>query len=210
MNLMPRIAAMILLIPLAIGCSSMLRPKSPEPAFYQLEYPSTKVDCSNSFNGGVRVWNFTTAPPYDRTQMVVRAPDREVMFSRNYQWAALPGTMLTKRIQNDLEKEKLFSGGVVQAGLANVPWELSGKVETFACQRTDSSCKAILGVDVSLNSTSPGGEKIFQKNYRFTSEPFSKDDSAKFAAAMSGIARQFSEQLQKDLCQAAGKNGQRQ
>lgn len=205
MSLKPQIAIILLALFPAAGCSSMIRPESPQPVFYQLEYQPVSLNCPRPFDGGVRVWTFTTAPPYGQNQMVVRAPDREVMFSRNYQWAALPGAMLAERIKSDLEGGGLFSGGVMEAGLGHVSWELSGRIDQFACRRTDKGCKAILAVDVSLENTKSGTKKIFQKEYRFESEPLNREDSSEFAAAMSRIARRFSEQLQRDLCTVAKK-----
>ena len=194
---------------LAGGCSSMIRPESSQPVFYKLDYQFTPVNCSSFFKGGVRIWNFTAVPPYERTQMVVLGTGREVIFSRNYQWTALPGAMLSKNIRNDLEGEKLFSGGLVESGMETAPFELTGQIGKFACRRTNGSCRAVLEVDVTVNRTRTRGEQVFKKKYELKSEPFDKSDSSRFAAAMSKLAGRFSEQLRQDLCAVAGKKGHR-
>ena len=200
MKIKPSFALIIsLAVVLASGCSSMLRPKAPETAFYRLEYKTVPVNCSESFAGGVSILAFTTAAPYDRNQMVVLTQDRQVIFSQNYQWVALPGTMLTNHIRNDLQADRLFSMGV-QTGLENTLWQLSGRVAEFACQRSGDSCEAILEVAVNLEKTGAGDKDGFQKTYRLKSAPFNKQNSALFASAMSKVVGQFSEQLRRDLC----------
>lgn len=184
----------------------MIRTEAPQPSFYQLEYSTRKTDCPRSYKEGVRVSKFAESAPYNRTQMVVLDSERKVIFSRNYQWVAAPGSMLSEQIRLDLDREEIFSQVIGPDDPADVPFELTGAIHTFACERTDSRCRAVLNAEITLSRTGIDQKQIFHETYNLESESFEQGDSAQFAEAMSRISGKFSESLREDLCAAVQKH----
>jgi ABC-type uncharacterized transport system auxiliary subunit len=189
------------LIPaLLAGCASLIFPTGKAPVYYQLDYQSPRVRCSRVFHQGVRVWNFATSSPYNRTEMVVLQPDGQVRFSSSFQWVASPGVLVAENLQRDLTRSSLFPQVVSSDNPTVVPLQLSGQVFAFAWERRGLASWAVLTVEVSLINTRAPRQVIFRREYSLKSGPFVDNSSANFARAMSALMREFSEKFQTDLC----------
>jgi ABC-type uncharacterized transport system auxiliary subunit len=189
------------LIPaLLAGCASLIFPTGKAPVYYQLDYQPPRVRCSRAFHQGVRVWNFATSSPYDRTAMVVLQPDGQVRFSSGFQWVASPGILVAESLQRDLTRSSLFPQVVSPDNPTVVPLALSGHVFVYAWERSGLASWAVLAVEVSLIDSRAPRKVIFRREYHLRSGPFVEDTSAAFARAMSALVRELSEKLQTDLC----------
>ena len=199
------IRLLFLLIALAVaGCGGLLTQETPAPVFYQLDYKPAEVSCGRSFGEGLRVWEFSTASPFDQSGMVATGPEQQVEISKNFQWVAKPGTMVAEQLARDLNAGGLFT--MVQSGNSpvTVPLEMTGRVYQFAWQRGNDLSRAVLKVEVSLIDTRGARQVLFHQTYDLQSQAFPKGNSSTFAAAMSDLAAKFSEKLRRDLCQAIG------
>lgn len=185
------------------GCTNALRPTSPDPVYYQIQYPTKDITCSHSFDAGLRIWDFTTSTPFNQTQIVVLRTENKVLFSRDYQWVDAPGIMITENLQNDLSQGSLFDPVVSSMPQISTPFELSGHVNTFACKQTDNQYQALLEVEVSLNDNQEQEKLIFHKTYSLQSKIFPKKDVSIFVQKMSLLIGKFSHLLQVDLCNTA-------
>lgn len=196
------VLSLALLLP--AGCSSLITSKVPAPVYYQPEYKATPVPCKVSFNQGLRVWKFSTASPYDQTDMVVTLPQGKAQFSGTYQWVASPGSMVAQDLARDLSAGDLFPLVVIGNNPIEVPLELTGRVYRFAWMKKGKTARAELEVEMSLVD-SDAHEVLFHQIYNFQGASFATgaDDSAQFAKAMGALIGRLSEQFRRDLCRAA-------
>jgi hypothetical protein len=93
--------------------------------------------------------------------------------------------------------------GEFDSGMA--PLELSGRIGRFVARPCESGYRALLGVSVELKERGTGENPLLRKNYSLESDCFPAGKASEFAEAMSRLALQFSDRLQKDLCRIAGK-----
>jgi len=189
-----------LLLPLLAGCVSFHLPTSAPPVYYQLDYESPRVPCPGACNEGLRVWKFTSSSPYGRTDMIVVKPDGQIQSSSNFQWIASPGTMVAEKLLRDLTQNRMFPLVVSANDPTTVPLELTGHIFLFALERYGAISRAALQVEVSLIDNRKPRRVILHRQYNFRSSPFSSQNSAAFARAMSDLMREFSEKFQRDLC----------
>jgi len=189
----------LLLISLAMGCSSMILPEAEPPTFYQLQYSTEPMACDQTFNGSLLIWGFGTAAPYNRTQIVVTAANGTVRFSRKHQWVALPGALIAQMLKRDLSRGNLFPMVVTDQLNVETAYELNGRLLTFGAEKTASGWTAELTAEVSLSSK--GQERLlFQELYVLHSEPFTQTDPMRFVQAMNRLAAKLSRRLRQDLC----------
>jgi ABC-type uncharacterized transport system auxiliary subunit len=200
----PALALLLLACCTALACTqaSVLRPKKQGPSFHRLRYEITRVQCGHAFQGGLCVWDFATGEPFNRTRMAVAEANGTLAFSRDHQWAALPGIMVANRVRRDLSRGSLFPLVVGSRSGADAPYEMTGRVHTFACRCSPSGCRAALAAELTL-TRSGSGEVLFHETYRFSSETFPRGRPSRFVQAMSGLAGELSERLRRDLCSAA-------
>jgi ABC-type uncharacterized transport system auxiliary subunit len=191
----------------AVGCGGKLFPKSKPPIYYQLDYQPAPLHCRGAFQKGLRVWRFTDASTYQRTEMVVIQSQGQVAFSSAFQWVARPGALVADNLQRDLSKSRLFPQVVSGNDPVTVPLELTGRVFVFAWERRGAVSRAVLQVAVSLIDTDEPRHVVFQRQYDLTSQPLGDDSSSAFARGMSAVMQQFSERFQQDLCRAACSQG---
>jgi ABC-type uncharacterized transport system auxiliary subunit len=181
------------------ACSSLLLSTTAPPVYYQLQYAPEEVECARGFDQGVRVWDFSTAHPFDRTDMVVVKGRGEVLYSSSYQWVANPGTMVAQDLLRDLTLGALFPQVVSGESPLTVPLELTGRVFVFGWEKSGPQARAVLQVEVSLTDTT-AQKVLFRRTYTLESQPFKEDTSSEFARAMDGLAGEFSGRLRRDLC----------
>ena len=197
-------ASILALLPLS--CSSVL-PVSPAPIYYRLVYEPAPVPCDRSFpGGGVRVWRFTEASPFDRAEMTVLGPGEEVTFSSTNRWVSTPGRLVADSLIRDLTMGRTFPRVVSGEDPASVPYEITGRVFEFGWLEREGSGKAVLEVEVSLVRRSGTPEVIARRRYVVESEPFTQDAASAFAAAMSEAVGRFSREVRVDFCKAAAES----
>ncbi|MGV8073520.1 MAG: ABC-type transport auxiliary lipoprotein family protein [Syntrophobacteraceae bacterium] len=193
---------LVVLTVVLLGLTACLgRLTSSEPSrYYEVDYQYKSAGCMNHCNKAVKIWHFSAAAPYERDEMIILDNSRQVRFSPQLRWIALPGTMISDRLLQDLSHARLFSRAVGTGDPSNPPLQLGGHVFRFAWEEDDSTAHAVLDVEVSLWSKEPKSDILLRKHYHLESEPVPVGSSEGFAEAMSGLVRQMSMQLQQDLC----------
>lgn len=195
------LAALLAAVLLAGGCAGSLISEERAPVDYRIDYASPHVAVSAGFNRGLRVWRFSAARPYDGRNMVVLSGDGQASSSSRFRWIAPPGSLLADRLARDLEAGGLFPHVVAAAAPDPAPLELSGHVDTFAWQQQRDKGRAVLELRLTLSDA--GKKVLFQKRYHLESEPADAYSPGAFAAAMSGLVREASGRLQRDLADLA-------
>lgn len=181
------------------GCAGAFSPKHP-PEYFQLEYAYAPVDCALKRGEGLRVWPFSAAAPYDRDQMMVVDPSRGVHFSSRYRWVASPGNMSSDMLLRDLARGEVFAAAVPAGDPYAASTQMSGNIFRFGLEKTDSSYRADLEVEITVWSEKPKREILFKKRYSFLGDPVAEGSPQRFAEAMSGLVGKLSLQLREDLC----------
>ncbi len=197
-------ATILSLIFFVLGCSSMIRPEISQPVFYLLQDQKDKVSCSQSFEGNLRIWDFDTAEPFNRTQMAVVGSNGTVVFSRKNQWAALPGIMVADSLLKDLGRDSLFPLVLTSMAKVDTRYEMTGQVHRFCLRQEKDSGQAEIKAEITLK-TSKEQALLFHKTYHLRSQPIPLKDPLKFVQAMNELVGNLSRQLQGDLCQVAKK-----
>jgi len=186
---------------LTAGCASGLINEKAAPVQYRIDYDSPGVQAHGAFDKGLRVWKFSASKPYDGREMVVLSSAREVSSSSRFQWIAQPGDLLADRLTEDMAAGGLFTHVVASTSPEPAPLELSGHIYTFAWQRRNNGSYAVLEVQMTLSDA--GKSVLFQKRYHLQSASTTDYSPEAFAAAMSGLVRDLSVRVQRDLAALA-------
>lgn len=198
-----RRAMIWMLAALAVGgCAAGLVEEKPPAVYYDLDYPPTAIDCPSTFDLGVEVLNLTVFSPFDRTEMVVEEGNGRIGISEGHQWVANPGRMVAESLVRDLSAGRLFSRAGAGSGSGSFPLELTGRIDEFGWNRKEGSSRAVLATELSLLDIRTR-DVLLQRSYRLESRPSGSDDAGGFARAMSGLVRELSTRLQRDLCEEA-------
>jgi ABC-type uncharacterized transport system auxiliary subunit len=190
------------------GCSSILFKTSKAPELYQVPYVPQVVSCPCRFSQGVRIWVFSAAAPLDRPNMVVRDGDQQVLLSRDNQWVASPGAMVTEHLYRDLTQGSIFSEVTTGATPRDLPLTLTGRIFDFAWVKEGATSRAELKLEATLAGDSQGeGILYFHKVYTLTGDRLLQTTPNTFAEAMGRLLGDFSRRLQSDLCTVARDQG---
>ncbi|MFO7876447.1 MAG: ABC-type transport auxiliary lipoprotein family protein [Desulfovermiculus sp.] len=184
------------------GCMSLLRPETAQPVFYRLQPKKQTVSCDHTLEHGLRVWDLDTSAPFNRARMAVVDSKDEIVFSRENQWADVPGVMIAEILHRDLSHAN-FAHQVIH-GMPGIDagYELTGRVHVFGCERGQDDNRAVLKVELSLLSIKEKSEPLVHKTYTLRSASFAPNKPGAFVRAMSQLAGKLSIQFQQDLCQA--------
>ncbi len=196
------ITSILSLIFLFSGCTSMIRPEKTQPVFYLLQTQADRTSCSQSFNGGLRIWDFETSEPFNRTQMAVIRTNGTIVFSRKHQWAALPGIMLAESLQQDFSQNSLFPLAVKSMTETRTSYELTGRIKRFCLKQKVDTGLAEIKAEIILQ-TSEDNEVVFHKTYSLNSHSIPLDEPSKYVKAISKLTDNLYRRLQVDLCQVA-------
>jgi ABC-type uncharacterized transport system auxiliary subunit len=189
------------------GCSSLIFPSSSPPVYYLLHYKPAALQCTHPFSKGVRIWEFGTASPYDHREMVVVSNGREISFSRDFQWAAPPGKMISDIMFRDLSGSALFPRVLTANDPGQVPLDMTGRILVFAWERDGETSRAVLDLEVSVTEWGAVNGIVFHKNYSLESAPVSGEGSSEdFERAMSTLVAEASGRIRQDLCLFAAKS----
>lgn len=186
------------------GCSSILFKTSKAPELYQAPYTPYAISCPGRFNQGVRVWEFSAAAPFDRPGMVVQEGNQQVLLSRENQWLATPGAILTEHLYQDLIQGSLFPEVATGATPRVPPLTLTGRIFDFAWNKAGVMSRAELKVEATLAGNAPGESIVyFHKVYTLTGDHMAQNSPQAFAETMGKLLGDFSQRLQSDLCTLA-------
>lgn len=181
----------------------MLRTETEQPAFYQLQPKQQAVACEHSFERGLRVWDLATSAPFNRTRMAVEDSQGEIVFSRETQWAEVPGVMVAEVLHRDLSQAEFFHPVIYGMPSVDTAFELNGRVHVFGCERSQDDSRAVLKVELRLIHLEENSEAVVHKTYTLRSAPFAPNKPSDFVRSMNHLVRKLSVQFQQDLCQAA-------
>ncbi|MFW5971499.1 MAG: ABC-type transport auxiliary lipoprotein family protein [Desulfovermiculus sp.] len=185
------------------GCGSLLRTETAQPVFYRLQPKQQTRACDHDLKHGLRVWDLDTSAPFDRTRMAVMDPQEKIVFSRENQWADLPGIMIAEVLYQDLSQAKFVQPVIYGMPGIDAEYELAGRVHIFACERSEDESRAVLKVELNLLTTKEKSEPLMHKTYTLRSPSFAPHKPDAFVRAMNQLAGKMSLQLQQDLCEAA-------
>jgi ABC-type uncharacterized transport system auxiliary subunit len=190
-----------------LGCAGVIRPQVSQPELHRLQPVDQARSCRHAFDRSLRIWDFSTAEPFNRNRMAVLNPNGTMVFSREHQWVDLPGVMIAQALQRDLSRSGLFTTVVRGMPEVDAAYELSGRLLAFGCQRGRGGDRAAFRVQVSLHQQDKPEEPIFHRTYSYRSPPAATLSASDFVDAMNGQAARFFSQLHKDLCRLAGAEG---
>jgi ABC-type uncharacterized transport system auxiliary subunit len=199
-----RIFLGVFLLPfLLTGCLGLV--STTAPRYYEIDPLFIPVECAQPTERTLRVWHFGASAPFDREQMIVLAEGKEVKFSSEYRWVALPGTLLADQLIHDLSTDRFFQKVVSPGDPFSTSTEMGGHVFAFGLEQSEKTAKAILEVEVTVWENRPEetlAERriLFRKSYRLESEPSPTGDSDFLARAISRLVGDFSGLLRQDLC----------
>ncbi len=189
---------------LHLACSPIL-PVSEPPLYHRLAYETEAVECNGSFPDGVRVWRFSEASPFDRSEMAVLEPGGEVVFSSAHRWVSTPGVLVAEALIRDLVRDRTFPRVVSGNDPAAVAYEITGRVYEFGWRKGEGSGRAVLEAEVRLVRKQGTPEVLTRRLHEVVSEPLDGNAAGSFTSAMSEAMRRFSRQVRRDLCDAAEK-----
>jgi ABC-type uncharacterized transport system auxiliary subunit len=190
-----------------LGCAGSIRPQTTRPELHRLQPADQARSCRHAFDRSLRIWDFSTAEPFNRNQMAVLNSNGTMVFSREHQWVDLPGVMIAQALQRDLSRSGLFTTVVRGMPEVGTAYELSGRLLAFGCQRGRDGDRAVLRVQVRLHQQSKPEEPVFDQTYGYRSPSSARLSSSDFVDAMNGLAARFFSRLRQDLCRLAGAEG---
>jgi ABC-type uncharacterized transport system auxiliary subunit len=184
-----------------LGACMNLKEPSQEIQYYTLEYPSPKINALPPLPDVIRIDRFTTAPPYNTSQIIYR----DQSFERNayvyYKWQTSPGAIVTTLVNRDLRNSGLFKAVLNPESRFFSSFVIEGTVDEFFEWDTPDAWKAVLGLSVILtkkNSERISDTILFQKTYHQVQACRIKHPKA-VAEAMSQALSTISEELIRDV-----------
>ncbi|MGC9196682.1 MAG: ABC-type transport auxiliary lipoprotein family protein [Syntrophobacteraceae bacterium] len=181
------------------GCLQALYPKTGPPQYYRIDYPFQPLLCAKPFPATARIGPFTASAPYDREQMILSAPGREVDFSSHYQWIAPAADMIANDLLRDLTIGKVFENAAVAGSNVPATYSMSAEIYRFDLEKGGRSSRALLDLEITLWREKPR-RIVFRKHFHYQSPPLASKGPSEFAAAMSGLVARLSMDLRNDLC----------
>lgn len=192
---------LLLFCGLTLHCTSSLTGTF-ETTYYRMEYPYEETACTETVRKALRIKSFSENLPYDRNEMVVVGPQRNVNLSFKHLWIGRPGEMIAQKLAEDFTRDPMFDRVVSLENPVAAPLELNGRIFQFAWAVTDSKARAVLDVVVRISDRDEGKKVLFTRQYQFESPYRPAGKPELFAEAMSELMRQFSAALRRDVCAA--------
>ncbi len=186
---------------LFLGACMNLNQPSKKIECYTLEYPSPQISALTPLPCVVRIDRFTTAPPFNTSQMIYR----NQTFERNayvyYRWETNPGAIVTTLVNRDFKNSGLFQAVLNPESRFSSSYNIEGTVDEFFEWDTPAAWKAVLGVSIILtrkNTDKISNTILFQKTYHQDQACRRKHPKA-VAEAMSRALSKISEEIIKDV-----------
>lgn len=189
-------ALLLVLLFLAAGCAGT---KGAAVAFdyYTLEYDTAlkkEVPPEKMLPVVLRVDRFAAAPEYETDRMVYRDATNRRSVYYYHKWRAVPADLVTFFLRRDLAESGWFAGVLgPESGSANTH-VLDGTVEEFLEWDNETSCEAVITVNVALlDPRETDATKHVLLQQRFTARKECEARRPVFVArAMSGAMAQLS------------------
>jgi ABC-type uncharacterized transport system auxiliary subunit len=193
---------------LLLGACMNLKQPAKQIECYTLEYPSPQIGALTPLPYVVRVDRFTTASPYNTSQIIYRNQSFERNAYVYHKWQSNPGAIITTLVNRDLKNSGLFKAILSPGSQFSSSYIIEGTVDEFFEWDTPDAWKAVLGVSIILtkkNTEDISNTILFQKTYHQVQECRRKHPKA-VAEAMSRALSKISEEMIKDVydCLKAG------
>ena len=186
---------------LLLGACMNLKQPAKKIEYYTLEYPSPKIDDLTPLPYVIRVDRFTTASPYNTTQIIYRNRSFERNAYVYHKWQTNPGAIVTTLVNRDMKDLTLFKAVLNPESRFSSSYNIEGTVEEFFEWDTPNAWKAVLGISIILTKKTPEGINntiLFQKTYHQARQCRRKHPKA-VAEAMSQALSNISEKMIKDV-----------
>ena len=186
---------------LLLGACMNLKQPSKKIEYYTLEYPSPKIDELTPLPYVIRVDRFTTASPYNTTQIIYRNRSFERNAYVYHKWQTNPGAIVTTLVNRDMKDSTLFKAVLNPESRFLSPYIVEGTVEEFFEWDAPKAWKAVLGVSIILmkkNAEDISNTILFQKTYHQVQQCRRKHPKA-VAEAMSQALSKISKEIIKDV-----------
>ena len=186
---------------LLLGACMNLKQPSKKIEYYTLEYPSPKIDELTPLPYVIRVDRFTTASPYNTTQIIYRNRSFERNAYVYHKWQTNPGAIVTTLVNRDMKDSTLFKAVLNPESRLSSSYIIEGTVEQFYEWDTPDAWKAVLDVSIILtkkNAEDISNTILFQKTYHQVHQCRRKHPKA-VAEAMSQALSKISKEIIKDV-----------
>jgi ABC-type uncharacterized transport system auxiliary subunit len=193
---------------LLLGACMNLKQPAVKVEYYTLEYPSPQLVGLTPLPCVIQVDRFTTAPPYNTSQIIYRNQSFERNAYVYHRWQTNPGAIVTTLVNRDLKNSGLFKAVLNPESRFSSSYAIEGSVDEFFEWDASNAWKAILGVSIILTKKDTkdiSNTILFQKTYHQSEECRRKHPKA-VAEAMSRALSKISEKMIKDVydCLKAG------
>jgi ABC-type uncharacterized transport system auxiliary subunit len=186
---------------LLLGACMNLKQPAKKIDYYTLEYPSPQIGALPPLPYVIRVDRFTTASPYNTSQIIYRNQSFETNAYVYHKWQSTPGAFVTTLVNRDLKNSGLFKAILNPESQFSSSYIIEGTVDEFFEWDTPDAWKAVLGVSIILtkkNTEEISNTILFQKTYHQTQRCRLKHPKA-VAEAMSRALSKISEEMIKDV-----------
>lgn len=195
-------ASVLLCFGFLSGCS--IKDKTPPSiAYYTIDYDVPALNPVPALPVTLSIEKFRTSPPFN-TNRIIYSKNR---FSQNkyyyHQWMSAPDEMITRLLARDLVASNRFLA-VIASGNAMTTHQLTGTVDEFYEQDTDSQWNGVLSVTISLVDLKENDDAvrfILQKNYK-KSYPLDQNNPIGLTRALSLAMSEISGLIISDIYQA--------
>jgi ABC-type uncharacterized transport system auxiliary subunit len=145
----------------------------------------------------LRVERFTAAPEYETDRMIYRDSSNKRSAYYYHKWRAVPADLVSFFLKRDLAESGRFAGVLPPESGAVSTHVLDGTVEEFLERDSETSCEAVITVNVTLlNPRETDATKQVLQQQRFTARKECQEKRPAFVAqAMSGAMAQLSRDI---------------
>lgn len=203
-------AVLLVLLIITAGCAGT-RGKTVAFDYYTLEYdpPIEKaVSPKEVLPVVLKVERFAAAPEYETDRMIYRDSSNKRSAYYYYKWRALPADLVTFFLRRDLADSGRFAGVLPPESGSFSALVLDGTVEEFLEWDTETSCEAVITVNIALldpRETDATKNVLLQKSFSARKECEARQPQF-VARAMSGAMAQLSQDIETALENVLQKN----
>jgi ABC-type uncharacterized transport system auxiliary subunit len=172
---------------------------------YVIEYAPPATPALAKIDETLQIDEFDVAQAFNTTAMVYRPNPLERATYHYSSWRVNPGYMVTDYLARDFRQAGIFKAVFSRGTTGRGRFVVDGGVEEIQELNDPDGWKAALGLMVTLLDTSrieTPEMVVFQKKYRAVAPMLAKTPQG-LAEAMSGAMQQLSQEIIKDVYQAA-------
>lgn len=172
---------------------------------YTIDYAYPVIKGVNHIEASITVDRFTVAQFFNSRAMVYQPAANQLASYTYNKWSVNPGDMVTDYLLRDLRNAGIFQAVFSYRDSVRTRYMLEGGVEQFMQVTEKGNQRAVLSLTVTLIDTKENEinrKIVFQKTYLFV-ETLSENSPVALARGLSAGMAKFSEQLIKDIYEAA-------